>query len=184
MEGQQDETSAPFSITCELAVLCTNRRLGSPRQLSYQGEGDFAGVVARGLNSDAESLEWNQRTVIVGFGAFALEHMRTALERGAPYCSILARRRGTVCPQVIDWVNYVRPVEEDFMKADQGSTIVQVAWHDTYVSSGAKIPDCWKERPPSLKPDGHTVSTSDLCTPPPPPLPPSAPLPPFSPRAR
>ena len=95
-------------------------------------------------------------------GAFAVEHVRTALERGAPHCSILARRRGTVCPQVIDWTDFIRPVGHNFMKADQGSAMVQSAWRNMYAASGAKTPDCWRERPPIIKPDGHTISTSDI----------------------
>lgn len=160
VEGTQGQHA--FTTKCKLAVLCTNRRLGAPRELNFPGEKDFKGVIARGLNSDAEQLVWNDRVVIVGMGAFALEHMRTALERRAPYCSILCRRRGTVCPQVVDWVNFVRPVEPDFMKETTGSSVIQNAWRESYIASGAKPPDCWSEKPRMLKPDGHTVSTSDL----------------------
>lgn len=159
--GVNDGTKAAFSTTCKLAVLCTNRRLGVPRDVSYPGEDIFRGVIARGLNSDAEAITWAHKTVIVGMGAFALEHMRTALERGSQHCTIIARRRGTVCPQAVDWVNFVRPFGDDFMKDTTGSSIIQMAWNETYEKSGATKPECWKEEK-ILKPDGHTVSTSDL----------------------
>ena len=160
VEGNKEQR--PFAINSELVAMCTNRRLGTPRDITYKGEADFKGVIARGLNSDAEALSWKDRVVIIGMGAFALEHMRTALERGAPYCSILCRRRGAVCPQVIDWVNFVRPVHPDFTKDVAGSSAVFTLWAKAYELSQAKVPDCWNERPRMLKPDGHTVSTSDL----------------------
>ena len=109
-----------------------SHRLGEPRELSFPDEDKFKGSIARGLKSDAEGLDWAHRTVVIGMGAFALEHMRTALERGAPYCSILCRRRGTVCPQVVDWVNFVRPVNNDFMKDGKLSNAVQLAWGTKY----------------------------------------------------
>jgi len=162
VSGTQDGLGAPFATKCRIAVLCTNRRLGVPRKLDFKGEDTFAGQIRRGLGSDAESLDWAHKTIIIGMGAYALEHMRTAIERGAPYCSILCRQRGTVCPQSIDWVNFVRPVEDNFLKNGGGSAIIHEAWENSYKESGAIIPNCWSFKPLMLKPDGHTVSTSDL----------------------
>jgi hypothetical protein len=156
-----EEGGEEFRIASEFVMLCTNRRLGKPRELALRGEEEFAGCVQRGLADDASPQKWG-RTLIVGMGAFALEHFRTALERGAAHATVLCRRRGTVCPQVIDWVNYVRPVRDDFSKFAAGNTVVQVAWLKTYQLSTAKVPECWNDRPRLLKPDGHTVSTSDL----------------------
>ena len=161
-EWEGAEKPEGFRTTCDIAVLCTNRRLGAPRAVPYVGEESFAGAICRGLASDAERITWKGDALIVGMGAFGLEHFRTALERGASRATILCRRRGTVCPQVIDWVNYIRPVDADFNKRPSGSAQIQMAWAKTYQSSGAKPPECWKERPRLLKPDGHTVSTSDL----------------------
>ena len=152
---------ARLGVECNLVMLCTNRRLGKPRTLTFQGEGSFSGRIERGLRDDAAHDAWG-RTLIVGMGAYALEHTRTALERGAPRATILCRQRGVVCPQVVDWVNFVRPVRRDFSKDPSGNTAIQLAWFKTYHRSGAKVPECWRERPRLLKPDGHTVSTSDL----------------------
>lgn len=152
-----------FVIACWLAVLCTNRRLGSPRDLCLSNENAFNGVIRRGLASDAECIHWMKKQVlIVGMGAFALEHFRTALERGASYTTILCRQRGTVCPQVIDWVNFIRPIKSNFSKDANGNMLIQSVWTKTYLQSGAKVPECWNARPRLLKPDGHTVSTSDI----------------------
>ena len=52
---------------------------------------------------DVNSLQCKGgRIVILGMGAFAIENMRTSLERGASYVTILCRRYGTACPQIID----------------------------------------------------------------------------------
>ena len=148
--------SGPFEMDCELAALATNRRLGTPRDITYKGEADFAGSIARGLNSDAEALTWATRCLIIGMGAFALEHMRTALERGAPYCSILCRRRGAVCPQVIDWVNFIRPVQHDFTKEAGGSGLVHGLWAKAYKMSGATV----RARAPTARACGVSVSVN------------------------
>ena len=74
--------------------------------------------------------------------------------------TILCRRRGTVCPQLIDWLNFVRPFDDSFRHNAAGDAVVLSHWHRVYDVSGACRPECWSEG--LLKPDGHTVSVSDL----------------------
>jgi hypothetical protein len=102
----------PFEVRSGTVVVCTNRRLGVPRSLTLRGEASFVGAVRRGLAGDSENVRWQgQRVVILGMGAFAIENMRTAFERGAAHVTLLCRRRGTVCPQLVDWLNFIRPWE-------------------------------------------------------------------------
>ena len=104
--------AAPFQVRSGTVVVCTNRRLGVPRSLTLRGEASFLGAVRRGLAGDSEGVRWQgQRVVILGMGAFAIENMRTAFERGAAHVTLLCRRRGTVCPQLVDWLNFIRPWE-------------------------------------------------------------------------
>ena len=134
--------------------------------------------------------------VILGMGAFAIENMRTAFERGAAHVTLLCRRRGTVCPQLVDWLNFIRPWEardrpprpvvtalqhmvtalgtygcspehlrfqvrdHQPRHATAGDAEVLQAWRGAYDASGAVRPECWQQG--LLKPDGHTVSVSDL----------------------
>jgi len=93
-------------------------------------------------------------------GAFAIENMRTSLERRSGHVSILCRRRGTICPQIVDWVNFIRPYDDEFKHDAAGDAVVLSHWHRVYDISGAHRPECWSEG--LLKPDGHTVSVSDL----------------------
>ena len=183
---------APFEVRSGTVVVCTNRRLGVPRSLTLQGEADFLGAVRRGLAGDSEGVRWKgQRVVILGMGAFAIENMRTAFERGAAHVTLLCRRRGTVCPQLVDWINFIRPWEvrarpprhtRAALKADGHSPTIRThaaqvrdhqprhatagdadvlqAWRAAYDVSGAVRPECWQQG--MLKPDGHTVSVSDL----------------------
>jgi hypothetical protein len=148
-------------VASRMAVLCTNRRLGRPRQMILAGEDQFAGQIFRGLNGDVNSLRCSgERVLVLGMGAFAVENMRTSLERNAAYVTILCRRRGTVCPQLIDWLNFVRPFDDSFRHNAAGDAVVLSHWHRVYDVSGACRPECWSEG--LLKPDGHTVSVSDL----------------------
>jgi hypothetical protein len=202
--GVQAAQANSFATKCKLVVLATNRRLGVPRELTFGSEEVFEGSFARGLGGDADNIKWDVKSaIIIGMGAFALEHVRTSLERGAEFVSILCRRRGTVCPQIIDWVNFVRPMDDEFKRGVEGDSVVFMDWysrltHPTYLTdltyptyltyltyllltwlplcrlsdaarrnavyekSGTKPPDCWKATPRMLKPDGHTVSVSDL----------------------
>ena len=86
--------------------------------------------------------------------------MRTSFERRAAHVTILCRRRGTVCPQLVDWLNFVRPFDDDFRHDAAGDAVVLSHWHGVYDASHARRPECWLEG--LLKPDGHTVSVSDL----------------------
>ena len=81
-------------------------------------------------------------------GAFAIENMRTAFERGAAHVTLLCRQRGTVCPQLIDWVNFIRPWEvRDHLPrhAAAGDAEVLQAWRAAYDVSGAVRPECWQQ---------------------------------------
>ena len=56
-----------------MVVLCTNRRLGSPRNVQLQGEDCFRGVICRGLFDDTKSINWAvEHMLIIGFGAYAM----------------------------------------------------------------------------------------------------------------
>ena len=151
-----------FQLRCSFTVLCTNRRLGSPRRISLAGEEVFGGAVLRGLGGDVNKLSCSgTRVVVLGMGAFAIENVRTSLEHGASHVTILCRRRGTVCPQIVDWVNFIRPFDSAFRHNSAGDAIVLRHWQALYDSSGASRPECWATEG-MIKPDGHTVSTSDM----------------------
>ena len=152
-----------FVLQCGLVVLCTNRRLGIPRHLAYQGEELFvrAGSLHRGLGGDVNSLKCaGKRVAILGMGAFAIENMRTSFERSAASVIILCRRRGTACPQIVDWVNFIRPFDDEGKHGAAGDSLVLYNWTRIYDQVHATRPECWVEG--ILKPDGHTVSTSDM----------------------
>ena len=157
--GRQNSTG--FTLACGTAVLCTNRRLGRPRDMPLSGEEVFGGAVKRGLSGDVNTLQCaRERIVIVGMGAFAIENMRTSFERGAAHVTVLCRRRGTVCPQIIDWVNFIRPFDDKGTHDRIGDAVVIAHWQRAYDLAGATRPECWQEG--LLKPDGHTVSVSDM----------------------
>ncbi|KAL1524553.1 hypothetical protein AB1Y20_019445 [Prymnesium parvum] len=153
-----------FRITTKQVVLCVNRRLSNiPNRLLIPGEDCFGGDIRNGLANDCEGLQYTGRRVaIIGFGAFAVENLRHALESGAAYSQILCRRRGTVSPKPIDWSNYVRPREPErgFRRAKKGDARLWATWVDCYKNTGAVTPECWAEG--KVKPDGHGISVADL----------------------
>eukprot|EP00966_Prymnesium_polylepis_P253183 5851771-Prymnesium_polylepis.1 len=143
----------------DTTVLCTNLRFGLPRQLRLNEEEDFSGAVCRGLSDDYQASCASKHVVVLGMETFALENMQTSFERGAAHVTMLCRPRGTVCPQMVDWIDYVRPFNAEGRHEPVGDMIVLSYWQRAYDTSGALRPDCWQEG--MLKPDGHTVSASD-----------------------
>jgi cation diffusion facilitator CzcD-associated flavoprotein CzcO len=100
-------------IKCSGVVLAINDRVGMPRSLSVPGMDSFkerGGVMADGTSDLLKNCDWRgKRVVVFGMGAFAVENVRTALESGAEHVTVVARRLGTVCPKMIDYLNFVKP---------------------------------------------------------------------------
>ena len=142
-------------------VLCTNRRLGCPRVVNLPCESAFHGKISRGLGQDLKTMSFADKTILmIGMGAFAIEHMRASLERRALHATILCRQRGTVSPQVVDWINYIRPFDHNLQHSSEGDASIFMHWQHVYSIAHAKQPACWKQG--LLKPDGHGISILDL----------------------
>ena len=93
-------------------------------------------------------------------GAYAIENARTGLEAGASSMTVLGRRRGSICPQLVDWLNWIRPRDEMMKRSARGDTIVFSAWQLAYRESGAVQPDVWAQG--HLTPPGLSISVSDI----------------------
>lgn len=133
------------NVEAKMAVLCTNRRLGAPRYLSYEGEGHFSGIIRRGLSADNVNLAWSgSRVVILGHGPYAIEQVRTALENDAAQISLLVRRHGLVCPQIVDYLNLVRPFTKEFLHRPEGGGLMLELWQRAYGHARATPPETWK----------------------------------------
>jgi len=142
------------------ALLAINDRVGMPRPCHWPGQEAFRGTVTSGTNDNLSHVNWQgKRVVVVGMGAFAIENARTALEHGAEHVTVVVRRHGTVCPKIIDYLNFVKPFDANFQH-DATTNIKQMqSWSTLYRRSGATIPECW---PGEIKHEGHTISVSDL----------------------
>ena len=153
---------AAFSVD-GFVIACTNRRLGVPRVVPLAGEvSHFRGVVATGLRDSTAHVAFLDKTVVVyGMGAFALENVRTALEAGANFVHVVCRRGGTVCPQIVDYINFAQRLDPATWERDPRlSARVMAAWRKLHADTGTPTPACWDEG--ILKPDGHTVSVADV----------------------
>jgi len=145
---------------CRGVVLCINDRVGLPRPLAAPMVGKFQGIVADGTADSLAGIDWKgKRVVIVGMGAFAVENVRTALEHGAAQVTVVARRHGTICPKVIDYLNFVKPWDENYKHDTQTNVKQFLRWKQLYAAAGCTTPSCW---PKQVKEDGHTISVSDV----------------------
>jgi thioredoxin reductase len=147
-------------IDCRGVILAVNDRVGEPRQIHYKNESAFRGQLVSGISDGARHVDWrDQDVVIVGMGAFAVENARTALEAGARHVTVVGRRHGTICPKIIDYLNFATPYDEEFKHDKKRNIINMMYWKKLYELSGATQPECWMGK---VKHDGHTISVSDI----------------------
>lgn len=127
---------------------------------SAPGREKFSGVVADGTADSLAGVDWSgKRVVIAGMGAFAVENVRTALENGAAEVTVVGRRHGTICPKIIDYLNFVKPWDENYKHDTQTNVKQFLRWKELYSAAGCTVPECW---PKQVKHEGHTISVSDV----------------------
>ena len=160
VEGVAERSGRTFGVE-GFVIACTNRRLGSPRTVTLPGEESFGGPILSGLRDSTAGVAFAGKTVVVyGMGAFSLENVRTALEGGAEQVHVVCRRTGTVCPQIMDYVNFAQRLDPVTWERDPRlSARLMAAWRALHVATGTPLPECWSDG--LLKPDGHTVSVAD-----------------------
>lgn len=156
-----DDKSKTRTIRTPAVQFCVNRRIGRRRDVTHTGEELFRGEIVYGYANEMRNLDfWGKRVLVVGAGAFAYENLRTSLEHGAKFCSILGRRAGTTCPKWIDMIAFIRKFDEFDQSDKAGNMISFQAWQKCFDDAGIPRPECWSEG--LLKPHGHTISVSDL----------------------
>lgn len=151
---------ATSSIESKGVILAINDRVGPPREIQWPNQDRFYGKIVAGISDKAKDMDWRDKNVVVtGMGAFAIENARTALEGGARHVTVIGRRHGTVCPKIIDYLNFATPYDDNF-KHDKKSNIRNMMyWKKLYDQSGATQPECWMGK---IKHPGHTISVSDI----------------------
>ena len=148
------------TVNSKGVVLAINDRVGEPRTIDWPDRNNFRGDILSGISDDAMGFDWkNKKVVIVGMGAFAIENTRTALVGGARHVTVVGRRHGTVCPKIIDYLNFSTPYDASFKHDKKSNMRNMLLWKKLYDQSGATHPECW---PSKIKHDGHTISVSDI----------------------
>ena len=141
-------------------ILAINDRVGTPRKVNWANQEIYRGEIIYGISDDAKDTSWkNKKVAIIGMGAFAVENARTALEGGASHVTLVCRRHGTVCPKIIDYLNFTTPYDEYFKHDKKSNMRNMMLWKKLYDLSGATQPECWMNR---IKHSGHTISVSDI----------------------
>ena len=149
-----------INLTSKGIILAINDRVGKPRKITWEKQNEFQGQMVSGISDEIKNTDWNNKKVVIaGMGAFAVENARTALERGADHVTVVCRRHGTVCPKIIDYLNFSTPYDENFKHDKKSNLMNLLLWKKVYDQSGATPPECW---PRKIKHDGHTISVSDI----------------------
>eukprot|EP00966_Prymnesium_polylepis_P219172 5071446-Prymnesium_polylepis.1 len=68
--------------------------------------------------------------------------------------TFLCRRHGIVCPEAVDYVNYIRPYDDQFEHPKGGGATVVSVWRKAYSLSTATPPEVWRQG--RFLPEGHT----------------------------
>jgi hypothetical protein len=71
----------------------------------------------------------------------------------------VGRRHGTICPKVIDYLNFVKPWDSNYKHETETNVKQFLRWKELYAAAGCKAPECW---PKQVKHEGHTISVSDV----------------------
>ena len=141
-------------------ILAINDRVGTPRKIDLENQNNYRGKIISGISKVANDFDWeNKKVAIIGMGAFAVENARTALEGGARHVTVVCRRHGTVCPKIIDYLNFATPYDENFTHDKKSNMRNMLLWKKLYDQSGATQPECWMGK---IKHNGHTISVSDI----------------------
>ena len=141
-------------------ILAINDRVGEPRKMDWKNQDEYRGELYSGISDAAKNIVWkNKRVAIIGMGAFAVENARTALEGGARHVTVVCRRHGTVCPKIIDYLNFTTAYDQFFKHDKKSNMRNMLLWKKLYDLSGATHPECWMGK---IKHDGHTISVSDI----------------------
>ena len=141
-------------------ILAINDRVGTPRKIDWANQEAFKGILINGISDESAGVDWqDKRVVVVGMGAFAAENARTALESGARHVTVVCRRHGTICPKIIDYLNFATPYNENFQHDNKSNIRNMMLWKKLYDLSHATQPECWMGK---IKHEGHTISVSDL----------------------
>lgn len=149
-----------FKIQSKGVLLAINDRVGSPREVEWKNQERYKGTILRGISNETDGFDWSGKKVaVVGMGAFAIENTRTALVGGASEVTVICRRHGTVCPKIIDYLNFSSPYDEEFKHEKKGNMLNMMLWKKLYDRSGATCPECWMGK---VKHEGHTISVSDI----------------------
>lgn len=149
-----------FTLESRGVILAINDRVGTPRDVKWENQSAFQGKIAAGISNDTERLDWRDKQVVIaGMGAFAVENARTALEGGARHVTVVCRRHGTVCPKIIDYLNFTTPYDDAFKHDTKSNLRNMMYWKKLYDLSGATQPECWMGK---IKHAGHTISVSDI----------------------
>lgn len=141
-------------------ILAINDRVGASKKIEFSNQSVFQGRIVSGISDNTRELNWKDKdVVIVGMGAFAIENARTALELGARHVTLICRKHGTVCPKIIDYLNFATPYDDEFKHDNKSNFLNMVYWKKMYELSGATQPECWMGK---IKHSGHTISVSDI----------------------
>lgn len=149
-----------FIIESTGLIVAVNDRVGEPRKIEWKNQSAFQGTIVSGFSDETKNIEWrNKNVVVVGMGAFAIENARTALEAGARHVTVVCRRHGTVCPKIIDYLNFATPYDDAYLHDNKSNMRNMMYWKKLYQLSGATQPECWMGK---VKHAGHTISVSDI----------------------
>lgn len=143
-----------FATACGFVVIASSGCLSPPRHLLRASD---ESRVLWGLGATPSSCT-SKRVVIIGMSAFALDNMRAAITHRATSVTFLTRRRGTVCPQVI---NVAHMLHRRAGSTPSVNAILFSYLKKAYDAARIAHPECWHAEK-RLAPVGRDVVVSDL----------------------
>jgi len=86
------------------SVLCFPGNLSIARRVTFKGEDIFGGCISYGMFGEVDySVIRDQPVALVGFGAFAVENIRTCCEQHASHIYLICRKKNLCMPRMVSW---------------------------------------------------------------------------------
>eukprot|EP00931_Biecheleriopsis_adriatica_P055601 TRINITY_DN32917_c0_g1_i1.p1 TRINITY_DN32917_c0_g1~~TRINITY_DN32917_c0_g1_i1.p1 ORF type:complete len:611 (+),score=117.63 TRINITY_DN32917_c0_g1_i1:184-2016(+) len=92
------------SVMTVSSIILFPGNLTNPRREEYKGEDVFGGAISYGMFDETNyDYVTGKRVAIVGFGAFAVENIRTCCEHRADKIYLVCRRKNLCMPRMVSW---------------------------------------------------------------------------------
>ena len=105
--------------------VCINDEIKIYNNPILENEHLFEGIVYNGFFNETREVKWGKKKVLViGSGANAVSLAEKALVKGAHSVTILSKNKTIVSPEILEYIQNIRPIDSDFKFSNKGNQYI------------------------------------------------------------